>query len=361
MGSSSGPMTTRPTCWTTTPSPGAVDRFRTPVSVVVPATKSTWTIRFVATSIDFPVIGLTSVSIALICPICLIGSPEALNHVVTRPSSWPDNVATNVPQSNSPSNGSLKVNTSRVRCPAPAAVAAMSAITAATIAIENRCMSLPWSAVRQLSHVKPQFPAEFLGPRTGDGPVPPTLVEGEVVAEERLRGAVDRGQWRPELVRRRRGKQAGPGQMPRPARLAACLRELRVGSATAGRGARHTGALRASARFARSSLVMWGLNDRVDGPLVGVHVVEPVVSADRLGVCRCSGAVPRTGERHTGSAWRPLHLPSERGSRAQDCENNSASGDRQVLAAHRFLLLPLTGFAVAGRRSYDLPATLTEW
>src|SRR5205809_5235133 len=41
MGSPSGPTTTRPTCWTTTPAPGSVERFRMPVSVVVPATKST--------------------------------------------------------------------------------------------------------------------------------------------------------------------------------------------------------------------------------------------------------------------------------------------------------------------------------
>jgi hypothetical protein len=36
--------TTRPTCWTTTPRPGTVDRLRTPVSVVVPAAKSDGTI-----------------------------------------------------------------------------------------------------------------------------------------------------------------------------------------------------------------------------------------------------------------------------------------------------------------------------
>jgi hypothetical protein len=46
-----------------------------------------------------------------------------------------------------------------VRCPAPAAVAAIRAMTAAMIAIENRRMPLPWSAVRRLSHEKQESPA----------------------------------------------------------------------------------------------------------------------------------------------------------------------------------------------------------
>jgi hypothetical protein len=103
----------------------------------------------------------------LICPTCLIVSPSALNQVVTRPSSWPENVATNVPQSNSPSNGSLNVNASRVRCPAPAAVAAIRAMTAAMIAIEvGACLSRGRRCVDYLTKNE-NFQPNFAGLKRG--------------------------------------------------------------------------------------------------------------------------------------------------------------------------------------------------
>jgi hypothetical protein len=84
---------------------------------------------------------------------------------------------------------------------------------------------------------------------------------------------------------------AGPDVGCRGQRMTSNLRKLGVGSAPAGWGARHAGACRVGARLARNALVMRGLNERADRTLGRVHVVEPVVGADRLGVCRGPSAV----------------------------------------------------------------------
>ena len=62
------------------------------------ATKSMCTVRSVLVSMDLPVDALTSVSIAWMWPISLIGSPAASNQSVTRPLSCPENVAVKAPQ-----------------------------------------------------------------------------------------------------------------------------------------------------------------------------------------------------------------------------------------------------------------------
>jgi hypothetical protein len=92
---------------------------------------------------------------------------------------------------------------------------------------------------------------------------------------------------------------------------------LRVGSARAG----------SMARLTRRPLGVGSLNDVVDRPLGRVHVVQPVVGADRLGVCGCPGANPRTRKRNARRARRASHLASESGAGTStykdDCEKRS--------------------------------------
>src|SRR5262245_52877834 len=94
------------------------------------------------------------------------------------------------------------------------------------------------------------------------------------------------------------------------------LRKLGVGPAPAGRGAGDARALRASPSLAGSALIVRGLNDRIDRTLAWVHVVEPVVGADRLCVCGCSGALARTRKRDAWSARRALHFSGQGGAGA---------------------------------------------
>src|SRR5262249_59696903 len=94
------------------------------------------------------------------------------------------------------------------------------------------------------------------------------------------------------------------------------LRKLGVGCAPAGRGAGDARALRASPSLAGSALVVRGLNDRIDRTLAWIHVVEPVVGADRLCVCGCSGALARTRKRDAWSARRTLHFSRQGGAGA---------------------------------------------
>src|SRR5437764_14837365 len=53
------------------------------------------------------------------------------------------------------------------------------------------------------------------------------------------------------------------------------------------------------------------LHDGVDRPLGGVHVIQPVVGADRVGVRGRAGAHPRTGKRNAGSARTTSDLAGE--------------------------------------------------
>ena len=56
---------------------------------------------------------------------------------------------------------------------------------------------------------------------------------------------------------------------------------------------------------------MGRLNDAVDRTLGRIHVIQSVVGADRVGVCRCPGAVARTRERNARSARTALYLTSK--------------------------------------------------
>jgi len=104
------------------------------------------------------------------------------------------------------------------------------------------------------------------------------------------------------------GPDAGAGANLMP--LLRSRRVLRVGSTRAG----------SVARIPRRPLVMGRLNDAVDRTLLRIHVIQSVVGADRVGVCRCPGAVARTGKSNARSARRTLYLTSEShtGTQAQD-------------------------------------------
>ena len=89
------------------------------------------------------------------------------------------------------------------------------------------------------------------------------------------------------------------------------------------------------------------------GPCAGLHVIQSVVGANRVGVCRCPSALPRTGKRNARSARRALHLTSESGASTQTRNNNNADRARELLA-HR---VPPCRFdaPVASPRSDSLP------
>jgi hypothetical protein len=133
--------------------------------------------------------------------------------------------------------------------------------------------------------------------------------------------------------------------------LAAVLptrRVLRVGSACAG----------SVTRVPRRSLVMGGLNDAVDRTLVRVEIIQPVVGADRVGVCGRPGTVARTGKSHAWSARRPLNLTSGSGTRTEtrnsDCARRSREEGLRPHIAPSFseqLLLPTDLPYLGGHRA----------
>jgi hypothetical protein len=65
------------------------------------------------------------------------------------------------------------------------------------------------------------------------------------------------------------------------------------------------------ARVARTPLVVRCLDDVVYLPLGRVHVVQPVVGADRLRVGRCPGAHARTRTRHPRVPGAPVTSPAK--------------------------------------------------
>jgi hypothetical protein len=102
-------------------------------------------------------------------------------------------------------------------------------------------------------------------------------------------------------------------------------RVLGVGSARAGSVARVPG----------RPLVMGSLNDAVDWALLWVEIIQPVVRAYRVRVCRCPGAVLRTGKRNARRARRARHLTSGSGTCACTRNRDSARRSREEgLRAH---------------------------
>ena len=81
---------------------------------------------------------------------------------------------------------------------------------------------------------------------------------------------------------------------------------------------------RSVARVAGGPLIMRRLNDAVDLPLFRIHVVQPVVRANRLGVRGCSGANPRTRKFFPRSAGWAGDLASERGGSAESSKGGGA-------------------------------------
>jgi hypothetical protein len=86
---------------------------------------------------------------------------------------------------------------------------------------------------------------------------------------------------------------------------------------------------------------MWGLNEAGDWTLGRIHVVEPVVGADRLGMCRGPGAVARTGKSNAWSARRALYLTSESGTSTQSCDDGCADCNCELVAHFSPLSSPL--------------------
>jgi hypothetical protein len=77
---------------------------------------------------------------------------------------------------------------------------------------------------------------------------------------------------------------------------------------------------------------MGSLNEAVDLTLVRVHVIQPVVGADRVGVFGCPGPISRTGTRNARSARRALYLTSESGTSTQTpCKDGCADRNRELL------------------------------
>src|SRR5215211_4568617 len=102
-------------------------------------------------------------------------------------------------------------------------------------------------------------------------------------------------------------------------------RVLGVGSARAGSVARVPG----------RPLVMGSLNDAVDWALLWVEIIQPVVGAYRVRVCRCPGAVLRTGKRNARRTRRARHLTSGSGTCACTRNRDSARRSREEgLRAH---------------------------
>jgi hypothetical protein len=91
---------------------------------------------------------------------------------------------------------------------------------------------------------------------------------------------------------------------------------LRVGSARA----------RTVARIARGPLIMGSLDEAVDWTLFRVHVIQPVVGADRVGVRRSPGANPRTGKLLARYARTTGHLTSRSDTRPCNHERDCAHG-----------------------------------
>jgi hypothetical protein len=84
-----------------------------------------------------------------------------------------------------------------------------------------------------------------------------------------------------------------------------------------------------------------GLNEAGDRTLGRVHVVEPVVGADRLSVCGGPGAVARAGKSNARSARRALYLTSESGTGAQTCDDGCADRNHEFVAHVSPLSSPL--------------------
>ena len=80
---------------------------------------------------------------------------------------------------------------------------------------------------------------------------------------------------------------------------------------------------------------MGRLNDAVDRTLGRIHVIQSVVGADRVGVCRCPGAVARTGKSNARSARSALYLTSGSDtctiSRTTKARRGSSAGTHRIL------------------------------
>jgi hypothetical protein len=76
---------------------------------------------------------------------------------------------------------------------------------------------------------------------------------------------------------------------------------------------------------------MGSLDDAVDLTLVRVHVIQPVVGADRLGVFGCPSAISRTGISNARSARRALYLTSKSATGTQTSNDDCADRNRELL------------------------------
>lgn len=82
---------------------------------------------------------------------------------------------------------------------------------------------------------------------------------------------------------------------------------------------------------------MGSLDEAIDWALTGIHVVQPVVGANRLRVRGRPGANPRTRKRDSRSARRASYLACEGGASPQASERCCAQHSCELLS-HGHLL-----------------------
>jgi hypothetical protein len=153
-------------------------------------------------------------------------------------------------------------------------------------------------------------------------------------SQQSHRGLEDRTPW---SSRRTRGH---PDRRPRTvsafhrATLTATVRvnatELASPTPSRGRWVLRIGSTRACSmtRVTRRPLVVRGLHDARDWPLVRIHVIQPVIGADRVRMGRCAGANARTRTRHVRRPRPASHLSSESGAGASTHEGRYKNRSR---------------------------------
>jgi hypothetical protein len=117
----------------------------------------------------------------------------------------------------------------------------------------------------------------------------------------------------------------------------------------------------------RCPLGVRGLHEHRDGPLLRIHVVQPVIGADRVRMRRCAGANARTRTRHVRRPRRASHLSSESGGETSTHEDRRKNRGRHcrlrtrhrvsfshvVLAVSLALILARSQLAVIAQMAYS--------
>jgi hypothetical protein len=111
------------------------------------------------------------------------------------------------------------------------------------------------------------------------------------------------------------------------------------------------------ARFSRSPLGVWRLNDVVDRALERVHVVQSVEGADRVGVCKCPGLFSRAGARNTRSPRGTLYFTSESRAGAETCKRDCADRSHEHRPLPQHVSLPFRPPALPRRTLLKEAAT----